>query len=379
VATCSTRSGDPFRVIVLLLATGCRAGPAVGPPAGSPDAAVLSGPAGPSGPAPAGPPPAEARADSGPDRSPPADAAAAAAPDARPASDIPPAPVDAAPAPEPAGPANCANLPSGPLATTRVPGIDPVEDVTFDDSGNLYWGPAGGGIVKSRADGSSTLFVPQVTFLAGMRWTPSGDLYIASQQALEKVAPNGARTVVLPKQGLNGIEVDPQGRVYATAFTDTLIYRYDPQTNRSDVLSMGVIEHPNGLTFNKAFDILYVSHYGSGDAKDIPTLYRIPFGKDGTAGKTEVWVTRVGSGSFDGMAADECGNIYVANSAGTGEILRFTPDGKTHTVLVKRPGEVVHNFMWGRGQGWSESKLYIVSLGKGLFEVDPGVRGKKYW
>ena len=35
--------------------------------------------------------------------------------------------------------------------------------------------------------------------------------------------------------------------------------------------------------------------------------------------------------------------------------------------------------MWGRGKGWSESKLYIVSLEKGLFEADPGVRGKKYW
>jgi sugar lactone lactonase YvrE len=90
-------------------------------------------------------------------------------------------------------------------------------------------------------------------------------------------------------------------------------------------------------------------------------------------------VTGVGTGTFDGMAADECGNIYVANSDGAGEILRFTPDGKTHTVLVKRPGETLHNFMWGRGQGWSERKLYIVSLEKGLFEADPGVRGKKYW
>jgi sugar lactone lactonase YvrE len=82
-------------------------------------------------------------------------------------------------------------------------------------------------------------------------------------------------------------------------------------------------------------------------------------------------VTGVGTGTFDGMAADECGNIYVANSDGAGEILRFTPDGKTHTVLVKRPGETLHNFMWGRGQGWSESKHYIVSLEKGLFEADP--------
>jgi hypothetical protein len=79
------------------------------------------------------------------------------------------------------------------------------------------------------------------------------------------------------------------------------------------------------------------------------------------------------------VADDECGNIYVGNSHGPGEILRFASDGKTHTVLVRRPGEVMHAFMWGRGQGWSESKLYIVSQGPGLFEAAVGVRGKKYW
>jgi hypothetical protein len=60
-------------------------------------------------------------------------------------------------------------------------------------------------------------------------------------------------------------------------------------------------------------------------------------------------------------------------------VRRLAPDGKSHAVLVKRPGETLHNLMWGRGQGWSETKLYIVSLGNGLFEADPGVRGKKYW
>jgi sugar lactone lactonase YvrE len=369
----------PRLMIVLLLATGCRSGAAPGPPEGSPDARL---PSGPSRPTAAGLPAADPRPAPAPDASPPADVARS--PDAPAADDIPPGmlvdagPGDAASAAVPGAPPNCANLPSEPVATTRVPGIDPVEDITFDDSGNLYWNAMGGGIVKSRADGSSMLFVPQVKFQGAMRWTPSGDLYISTDRGLEKVSPNGARTVVLPYggDGINAIEVDRQGRVYVSNIPEALIQRYDPQANRDDVISKFFIQNPNGLTFNPSFDMLYVGRLGR---RDTPTLYRIAIGKDGTAGQAEVWVTNVGSGTYDGMAADECGNIYVANSGGEGEILRLTPDGKSHTVLVKRPGETLHNFMWGRGQGWSQTKLYIVSLGKGLFEADPGARGKRYW
>jgi sugar lactone lactonase YvrE len=269
-----------------------------------------------------------------------------------------------------------ANLPSGPIATKKVPGIEPQEDITFDDSGNLYWNQNPDGIMKSTADGSTMLFLPQLSIYAGMRWTPTGDLYIATGVGLEKVSPNGSRTLVLSGPNFNGIEVDGQGRVYVTEFGGTRIFRYDPRGNYSDQISKDVIEMPNGITLSPAFDMLYVSNWGGHDP---PTLHRIPIQPDGTPGKTEVWVTGVGTGVFDGMAADECGNIYVANSDDAGEILRFSPDGKTHTVLVKRSGETLHNFMWGRGKGWSESKLYIVSLGVGLLEADPGVRGKKYW
>ena len=360
--------------LVLALATGCPSDPPAGPPEANPDAGGMTGPvtgvpaAADTGPAPA------------PDMSPPD----GGAPDARAAGDIRPdsspgtapeaGPVTP-PAPSPPSPSACANLPAGPIATEKVPGIDPREDVTFDDSGNLYW-TEGAGIVKSRADGSSMLFVPQLDIFAGMRWTPAGDLYIGTSRGLEKVSPNGARTLALSGRDFNGIEVDRQGRVYVTEFGGTRIFRYDPRGNYSDLISKDVIQKPNGLTLSPAFDMLYVSNWGGHDP---PTLHRISIQPDGSPGKTEVWVTGVGTGTFDGMAADECGNIYVANSDDAGEILRFSPDGKTHTVLVKRPGETLHNFMWGRGQGWSESKLYIVSLQEGLFAADPGVRGKKYW
>ena len=141
-------------------------------------------------------------------------------------------------------------------------------------------------------------------------------------------------------------------------------------------MSKGVITtNPNGLTFNPNFDILYVSNYGG-----TRTLFQIPFNADGSPGATKPWVTGVGSGTFDGMAADECGNVYVADTGAGAKIIRISPDGKQVKTVISGPsGVVLHNFAWGRGKGWSEDKLYIASLYQGLFEANLGVRGKKYW
>jgi sugar lactone lactonase YvrE len=232
--------------------------------------------------------------------------------------------------------------------------------------------------VKSRADGSSTLFVPQLKTFSGLRWAPPGDLYVGTDQGLEKIASNGARTLVLSSiNDFNGIEVDGRGRIYAGEFNGKRIVRYDPQTNQSQEISKNVIEMPNGLTFNPTFDTLFVSNWGGHDP---PTLHRIAIHPDGTPGKTEVWLTGVGTGVFDGMAADACGNILRRQHRHrqTGEILRFTPDGKTHTVLVKRPARPCTISCGAGARLVGEQALHRVA-GKGLFEADPGVRGKKYW
>jgi sugar lactone lactonase YvrE len=99
----------------------------------------------------------------------------------------------------------------------------------------------------------------------------------------------------------------------------------------------------------------------------------------GLPGQTTVFTQNHGGTINDGMAVDECGNVYVADSGGVGAIVRIKPDGTQPTVVVHRQGETLHNFMWGRGfGGWEADKLYIVSLGVGLFEADVGVRGKAY-
>src|SRR5207237_1043788 len=132
------------------------------------------------------------------------------------------------------------------------------------------------------------------------------------------------------------------------------VYRYDPATDKTSVfVTIPGKALPNGVTFNREFDTLWVSDWAG---LSVPTLFQVPLKTDGTAGPVKAWKTTFGNGIFDGMGTDECGNLYVGNSGGDGEIIRFSPDGTQHTVVVKRSGETLHNFLWGRGNGWSETK-----------------------
>jgi hypothetical protein len=93
----------------------------------------------------------------------------------------------------------------------------------------------------------------------------------------------GGKQLQLPRRhccmnDFNGIEVDWEGRVYASELNGNRILRYDPLSNRSDQISKDVIEMPNGLALNPSFDMLYVSNWGGHDP---PTLHRIPIRPDG--------------------------------------------------------------------------------------------------
>lgn len=263
-----------------------------------------------------------------------------------------------------------------PVVTHQIPGIAPIEDITFDDAGYLYWNSPEG-ILRTTAGGETSLFVPGLEFFGGMRWAPGGDLYVAnnSEGTLDRVTPSGEREVVLSGLDLNGVEVDREGRVYLSDFGGSRILRYDPATEAVTVLT-DRIESPNGLSLSPDFHVLY---FNSWKGSPTQTVYRLPLLPDGSAGLLENWSNNLGDGAHDGMAVDECGYVYVANSGGAGQIVRIAPDNPLdRVVVVERPGETLHNLAWGRGRGWSEQTVYIVSLEAGLFSADLGVRGKSY-
>ncbi len=295
------------------------------------------------------------------------------------ASDAAVLPTDAgqevdAEAPRP--PVDCTNLPSGPFETRRVPYIKPSADIAFDDEGALYWSE-GGSLFKARAGEPPALLAEHVDLYAGLRASPSGYLFAETATGLSRISPEGTVYAMLSGvRGLSALELDARGRAYLADYFGGRILRFDPATHELTTLSTGVIPSPSGLTYNPHFDTLYVSTWGGAE---VPTLYRIGIDGDGKAGPTEPWVQNLGGGINDGMASDECGNVYVADNGGQGDLLRISADGTRRDIVVSRPGESLVNFQWGRGRGWSRDKLYIVSLGQGLFEADMPVRSKTYW
>ncbi|MBN2191486.1 MAG: SMP-30/gluconolactonase/LRE family protein [Polyangiaceae bacterium] len=284
----------------------------------------------------------------------------------------------------------CDHLIDDPVPVTLVLGIRPTEDITFDNAGYIYWNRgslAGARLYRRQRNGQPEVYCPNYTadFAAGMRMTPQGVLYVANNytgNSLDRIDPDCTVTSVIQNVGLNGVEVDPAGRVYVSEFSGSRVLRYDPDpdgepaTDDATVTTLTAqIPTPNGLTLGTDWHHLYVStYYGS----DTATIYRIPLYPDGSPGPLQSWANYVGAGQQDGMAADECGNVYVAVDD-KGQIVRInSKDPEERTTVVDRSGELLHNFVWGNGGGWSQDRLYIVSLGEGLYEADIGVRGKRY-
>lgn len=278
---------------------------------------------------------------------------------------------------EPAPLDPCVNLPQTAVPTQEIPEIDPIEDITFDDNGYLYWNTEEG-ILRTDATGSTSVFVPNISFYAGLRMAPNGDLYVAnngSGNSLDRISPDGSRETLVTGVSLNGLEVDAESRAYMTVFGGQRVLRYDPATEETTVLN-DTISTPNGITLSPDFNTLYFDSWGGSPTR---TIYRLPIMPDGSPGLLENWANDLGTGTHDGMAVDECGNVYVANSGGAGQIVRISADNPyDRVVVVERPGETLHNFVWGRGNGWSARRLYIVSLSQGLFWADVGIGGKEY-
>ncbi|MBT3217686.1 MAG: hypothetical protein HN348_01235 [Proteobacteria bacterium] len=269
---------------------------------------------------------------------------------------------------------DCSAAPMGPYTRREITAWN-VEDLAFDDQGNLV-GNDWSHVYKTDYNGNRTIFVPNLNFRAGMRMLSTGELIIANdnQGELVKVQPDGSYSTLL--SGLaypNGIEIGLDDFIYVTEHDGNRVRRVDPTNGDHTVISNGLIQNPNGITFNEDFTALYIGGFSG-----VGYIYKLPIDKNGNPGKMELWASGVGSGWLDGMAVDYCGNLYIADYS-VSQILRYTPNGQFESYVVNGVSYYMANMQWGSGiGGWDPLKLYIVdgNTENRTIELDLGIPSK---
>jgi sugar lactone lactonase YvrE len=204
---------------------------------------------------------------------------------------------------------------------------------------------------------------------------PTGDVNVADRDGgrLLRVEPSGqVKTIMSSLSFPDGIEIDRAGMVYLTDLALQKVYRVEPFTGEYTVLVQSGIDYPDGITFDPTYEHLYI-----GGVAGVPTIYRLAVDADGNPGDLEPYVTGVGSGEYDGIATDACGNLYITDLAES-KVFRVAPD-KTVTVALDRTAtqSYMTSLQWGTGVGgWETLKAYVPDVGYGTLEVDLGVPSK---
>jgi sugar lactone lactonase YvrE len=241
----------------------------------------------------------------------------------------------------------------------------------------------------------------------GVASHPDGTLWVvdSAAQRLTRVDPAGVATSVLSADGadafngLNDVEVGPDGRVYASDPCLGRVVRVNVDKNEQDG-SLGFDRAtqggPNGMAFDAA-GRLYVSTENTvllcGQdvaAYDAPLagVYRADVTADGFGALEPI---QPGLGVFgDGMAFDRDGNLYViidtVNGVAIGESAVWVlpgGDGPARKAVVAPPGILYANVAFGRGD-FGPTSLYLCLLSAapltgpeslGLHRLEVGVEG----
>lgn len=275
--------------------------------------------------------------------------------------------------PEGGYPAFCDSLPA-PVEALEVIGPIATEDLAFDNLGNLVGADDDGNLWRStRAGPEDAPFSPAIPgtdgFTSGLRILPDGDVVYAhsATSSIYRVNPAGARSVVA--SGLaypNGIAVDLEGNVWVAEQDASQVRKVYTESGESEIVATGLY-NANGIVFSPNYARVYVGSFGGG------TITAIDVNDDGTFGEPVRIRGGIGEGALDGMAVDECGNIYITEF-GPGQIWRVSADGCSAEVVIEPDSFWVPNLQWGSGVGeWPESTLFVGDIEEGILWESPNI------
>jgi len=201
-------------------------------------------------------------------------------------------------------------------------------------------------IVRVEADGSLTVLAARYQ---GKRLNSPNDLVYKS---------DGSLYFTDPPFGLPKFFADPRKEL---AFSGVFRAAGGKVTLVTDEL-----DGPNGLAFSPKEDFFYVDNW----SPHRKVILRFPVRRDGTVGKSEVFVDMTaelpGDDALDGMKIDIQGNLYVTAPNG---VRVYSPAGRhLGTITVPR---VVHNLAWGGPEGRT---LFLCASDR-LYRIDVLIPG----
>lgn len=241
----------------------------------------------------------------------------------------------------------------------------------------------------------------------GLAAEPSGTIWMvdADAQTLLRVSPAGEVSTVLTEyegvafDGLNDVEVGPDGKVYVSDPCLGRLFRYDPAKKVVDAVhdfDLPTEGGPNGFAFDAEGRMVVSTENTSilcghtatvAIEASLASLYRIELSEAGFGART---VLAEGLGVFgDGVTFDADGNVYViidtldGLALGESAVWVLPASGGPAQKLVVADGVLYANLAFGRG-AFGETTLYLALLqipvftgpeSRGLQRVELGIAG----
>lgn len=154
----------------------------------------------------------------------------------------------------------------------------------------------------------------------GLRYAPSGELVMAQTDGqLVAMTSDGRLRTIVDGIGLpNGVFAGLDGTAWYTDYVSNRVLRVPVAGGRPTLLAE--LMAPNGIYYDALREVLFYVNFA--DA----VLWRVAVTPDGEPGEAAM-VARIG-GALDGLAMDECGNLYILdnNMGSDARLIRVTMD-----------------------------------------------------
>jgi hypothetical protein len=242
------------------------------------------------------------------------------------------------------------------------------EDIAFDSEGFLY-GNDNRNVYRSRYGERPTLHAPTVGM--GLRGADlvGADLFFAdgASSGLVRVEPSGNARAFGSVPGINGLVAGPSRTVAVVSYRDCTVHLFEAATGRliSATAPVRNQQNCNGISWSPDHRTLYVNRDTDG------SILARTLQPDFTLSDPKVIVMGL-PGKLDGMASDECGNLYVI--AVGGQLSRVNPaTGGSESIGPPPLGGETRGIEFGRGGGWDPTSVYVSS--QTFYALKVGVRG----